>query len=123
MPKPLGHSRTRSESHHGVGHPQPHSIAALYNARQTGPAARANDRLPEPESLYHPPKSHNLFIPPQLATEAVSNEVEDVQGGRHSALGLSGVRRNGQGSDGIAGMDMGRMKAPTVGGKRRSWYT
>ncbi|OXG38765.1 hypothetical protein C360_01191 [Cryptococcus neoformans Bt15] len=114
MPKPLGHSRTRSESHPGVHHhPQPHSIAALYNAHQTDSAARANDRLPEPESLYRPPKSHSLFIPPQLASAAVSNEVEDVHGGRHSALGLSGVGKNDQGSDGIARMDVGRMKAPT----------
>lgn len=124
MPKPLRHSRTRSESHPGVHHhPQPHSIAALYNAHQTGSAARADDRLPEPESLYRPPKSHSLFIPPQLASAAVSNEVEDVHGGRHSALGLSGVGKNDQGSDRIARMDVGRMKAPTVGGKRRSWYT
>lgn len=100
MPKPLVHFRARSESHPGVGRPQSHSIAALYNARQTG----------------------DPIIPPHLATASVNSGVEDVQG-RQSALGLSGVGGDDKRRDGIEGMDMGRMRAPTVGGKRESWYT
>lgn len=100
MPQPLVHSRARSESHPEVCRSQSHSIAALYNARQT----------------------EDPIIPPHLATAAVSNGIEDVQG-RHCALGLSGVGGDDKGSDGIEGMDMGRMRAPTVGGKRESWYT
>ncbi|KIY31533.1 hypothetical protein I305_06004 [Cryptococcus gattii E566] len=90
MPKPLVHSRARSDSHPGVGRPQSHSIAALHNARQSG----------------------DPIIPPHLATAAVSSGVEDVRG-RQSALGLSGVGGDDKGSDGIEGMDMGRMRAPT----------
>lgn len=100
MPKPLVHSRARSDSHPRVGRPQSHSIAALHNARQSG----------------------DPIIPPHLATAAVSSGVEDVRG-RQSALGLSGVGGDDKGSDGIEGMDMGRMRAPTVGGKRESWYS
>lgn len=100
MSKPLVHSWDRSESHPGVGRPQSHSITALYNACQ----------MEDP------------IIPSHLATAAVSSGFENVQG-RQSALGLSGVGGDDKGSDGIEGMDMGRMRAPTVGGKRKSWYT
>jgi hypothetical protein len=89
--------------------------------------------------------SHSLYVPPNLAPIAVSGGVEDVQGPRHSALGLEGIEAqarddNALGSNhngheesyraGHSGKDshrglgglLGSMKAPTVRRKRTSWY-
>ncbi|WWC61136.1 uncharacterized protein I303_103715 [Kwoniella dejecticola CBS 10117] len=101
MPQPLGGDPTTSERSHGQGHKPRHSFSSLFHHRD--PAAARSEHLPEPESTYHPPKTHDIYVPPQLAPVAVSGGVEDVQGPRTSALGLSGV-----------GSDSGRMQAPTI---------
>ncbi|WVO12851.1 hypothetical protein L204_100459 [Cryptococcus depauperatus] len=106
MPQPLSQPRARSDYQPRLP-PQPNSISALYNDRQNDPAARVNDSLLEPESMYHPPKSHDMFVPPKLAPATISGAVEDIQGARTSALGLSGV-----GSE--RGEESNRMKAPTI---------
>ncbi|WVQ71637.1 hypothetical protein IAR50_001177 [Cryptococcus sp. DSM 104548] len=110
MPQPLSNHPPRAKSDFGP-YEQPKSIAALYHQRDTDPAARANDCMPEPESQYHPPRSHDIFVPPQLAPRAVSGGVEDVQGPRTSALGLSlgGAASERAGS----ADDSSRMRAPT----------
>ncbi|ODO03348.1 hypothetical protein L198_02194 [Cryptococcus wingfieldii CBS 7118] len=110
MPQPLSSHQPRARSDFGPGE-QPKSIAALYHDRDIDPAARANDRMPPPDSQYHPPRSHDMFVPPQLAPRAVSGGVEDVQGPRTSALGLS----LGGGASERAGSadDSSRMRAPT----------
>ncbi|WWC69472.1 uncharacterized protein I206_103413 [Kwoniella pini CBS 10737] len=111
MPQPLGGgpppvtgpNKTFSEPHPGrteKGHKARHSFSSLFHHRD--PAGARSEYLPEPESAYHPPRTHDLFVPPQLAPMAVSGGVEDVQGPRTSALGLSGVES-----------DNGRMRAPT----------
>lgn len=46
-----------------------------------------------------PPFSHPMFVPPGMAPVAVSGGVEDVQGGRHSALGLEGIEAQSGGSN------------------------
>ncbi|WWC90045.1 uncharacterized protein L201_004976 [Kwoniella dendrophila CBS 6074] len=117
MPQPLGGgpppvggpNKTFSEPHATrveKGHKGHHSLSTLFHHRD--PAAGRTEYLPEPESTYHPPKTHDIFVPPGLAPAAVSGGVEDVQGPRTSALGLSGLGP-GQGPD----MDQMRMKAPT----------
>ncbi|WVW83109.1 hypothetical protein I302_105127 [Kwoniella bestiolae CBS 10118] len=121
MPQPLGGgpppsggpNKTFSEPHAtrvDKGHKTHHSLSALFHHRD--PAAARSEHLPEPESVYHPPKTHTLFVPPGLAPAAVSGGVEDVQGPRTSALGLSGV-----------GSDDGRMRAPTSSHSRSNHPT
>lgn len=48
-----------------------------------------------------PPFSHPLFVPPGIAPVAVSGDVEDVQGPRHSALGLEGVETQSGGANAL----------------------
>ncbi|OCF54144.1 hypothetical protein L486_08340 [Kwoniella mangroviensis CBS 10435] len=121
MPQPLGGgppplagpNKTFSEPHPtrvDRGHKSHHSLSALFHHRD--PAGARSEHLPEPESVYHPPKTHDLFVPPSLGPVAVSGGVEDVQGPRTSALGLSGV-----------GSDDGRMRAPTSSHSRSNHPT
>ncbi len=71
-------------------------------------AAAQTDRLPEPRNAYDVPNTHNLLVPPQQTPGAFRGGIEDLQGPRHSALGLEGL-------------DMrDTPKAPTV--RRGNWY-
>ncbi|WRT67121.1 uncharacterized protein IL334_004087 [Kwoniella shivajii] len=109
MPQPLGGgppemmggpNKTFSEPH-VQGHKSRHSLSALFHHRDA--TGMRSEHLPEPDSAYHPPKTHDLYVPPGLAPRAVSGGIEDVQGPRTSALGLSGV----------GGSEEGKMRAPT----------
>ena len=85
-----------------------------------------------------------MYVPPNLAPTAVSGGIEDVQGPRHSALGLEGIEAQSGGANafgqgmareeslytgntarenhgGLGGL-LDKMKAPTVRRKRTSWY-
>ncbi|KAK4686624.1 hypothetical protein P7C73_g3503, partial [Tremellales sp. Uapishka_1] len=93
MPVPLGGGRAATE----YGAP-PRGANSLYSRDQ---AANLTDRLPEAESTYRTPKSHPLFVPPEMASQAAGGSVEDFQAPRTSALGLSGINGgngNGRGS-------------------------
>ncbi|WVQ98702.1 hypothetical protein IAU59_005833 [Kwoniella sp. CBS 9459] len=117
--KPFSEPRGGPGGPGGQGHKSHHSLSALFHKRDL--AAARSEYLPEPESTYHPPKTHDIFVPPGLAPMAVSGGAEDVSGPRHSALGLSGVgsedgheRGPGPGpGHGPGGMQMNRMRAPT----------
>ncbi|OCF45491.1 hypothetical protein I317_00738 [Kwoniella heveanensis CBS 569] len=109
--KPFSEPRGAPTEHGGQGHKSHHSLSALFQRRD--PAAARSEHLPEPESTYHPPKTHDIFVPPGLAPMAVSGGPEDVSGPRHSALGLSGVGSEDGHGAGPGGMQMNRMRAPT----------
>ncbi|KAK8869826.1 hypothetical protein IAR55_000394 [Kwoniella newhampshirensis] len=108
-----GVNKTFSEPHQArrekQGHSHHHSLSALFGGRkQQDLVARRIEQLPEPESAYQPPRIYDLFVPPGMAPAAVSGGVEDVQGPRTSALGLSGVNGGDYRSE-----ESGTMKAPT----------
>ncbi|WVR05279.1 hypothetical protein IAU60_002291 [Kwoniella sp. DSM 27419] len=121
MPQPLGAATPQGPGkpfsepragdcgsmNHDRGHRPHRSLSALFHRRD--PVALQNQEMPPPRSTYHAPKTHEMFVPPQLAPMAVSGGVEGVAGPRHSALGLSGLDSDDSGDD-VRG---GRMKAPT----------
>ena len=100
MPQRLGApggGRPMSEHPHGPRRPD---LGAMYGRDL---AARLTEQLPEPKSAYDVPNTHPEYVPPNMAPHAVSASVEDIQGPRHSALGLEGIESRSQ-----------SVKAPTV---------
>jgi len=78
----------KSASEYHPPHPRPQAAhQSSRSAIGTGP--RGDD----------PPRSHPMIVPPSMAPMAVSGGIDDVQGPRHSALGLEGIEAQSGGAN------------------------